>query len=164
MSQIRACRGCGELVSLAFETPEVRFERMFFEEAEKIGFFKMFSIEKGMIKIAALEPPFVPYEEKARSQNIPAMEDWQAKQKNDVKKKANDFLQMMMNTFERIKDQMTPDKLKRKIEELLTTNPTAKQFVPNERIGLWTNRIMNGIGVQPQNAPIPTVQTIPAKV
>jgi hypothetical protein len=70
MSKIRACRGCGEIVALAFENPYERFERMFFEEAEKSGFFKMFSVENGMIKLAGAADQYTAQEIIARERNL----------------------------------------------------------------------------------------------
>jgi len=55
---------------LAFENPYERFERIFFEEAEKSGFFKMFSVENGMIKLAGAADQYTAQEIIARERNL----------------------------------------------------------------------------------------------
>lgn len=163
MSRIRACRGCGEIVALAFERPHEKFERMFFEEAEKIGFFKLFSVDdKGMVKLAAGRNDFSPQELNWREENIGNVSNWILKdedKENSVRTKAQEVVRSAFYQAEQLAKQNVPfEQIIAMVTKLLPQN------YPQDQVRGFISRMVERVKGQRPEMAVPQITRIPAIV
>jgi len=160
----RVSDNIGKVMASAFEDPYERFERIFFEEAEKEGFFKMFSIDGGMIKLALGRGDLTQRElgEGWRERNIGKVTDWVLKE------------QEQEETI-RAKTRQLVNRAKIEVEQLARTNAPFEQIVqmvktllgenyPQDRLEGFVSNIMERVKGKKPEQNIPMVSRIPAKV
>ena len=161
--KIRACRGIGEVMASAFGDRYDRFEQVFKEEAERTGFFKLFSVENGMIKLAAAADQYGTRELLGREQNLDKIlqrieaEDAKTnEQRQQMAQEAGNLRAMIVQrVMAAIKEGQPPAQIQGVLTQLLEENKYSPERIPG-----FVKYIMSQLNLEAQPAPVPQVQRI----
>jgi hypothetical protein len=162
-TKVSRCDGIGEIMASAFGDRYDRFEQVFKEEAEITGFFKLFSVENGMIKLAGAADQYGARELLGREQNLDKIlqriESEDAKtnrQRQMMAQEAGNLRAMIVQrVMAAIKTGQPPDQIQGVLTQLLEENKYSPERVPG-----FVKYIMSQMNLDAQPAPVPQVQRI----